>query len=406
MAYDNWTWNAGTNTLTIISDTGEGDTEGTAYDFDDVQTYATANTLDMTTQCTSQHCIGFKIVIGDGSNATWFVDTNKHVVFKEGVINATWQYVVYIKNYSSLRFGEIVDADDRSTKNGVSIIFTINYGTTGVLFFDSRSLMDVHSCTFVNLGSSQPWTLYSPTEYSGKHKRAWNNLFIGRNLIRLDQPNEGDIFNFIMQSGQTGFTSSAFSYMDRIFLSDYGQVFSIGQAYDIVTTNLYARGLTVMGYIGGGWTGTADMINTDADVWNFTWVAGDTTGTINRKYELDVTVTDENGVAIEDATVILYDKDETEIFSETTSSAGTIDTQTITYGYYDKAHGNTLQEYSPHKLIVKKSGYQTEQDVFDMDDVKKLQISLQKATDIIFVDGEPALNLSEQDPESELFVKL
>jgi len=120
MVYDNWTWNAGTNTLTIISDTGEGDTEGTAYDFDDVQTYATANGLSMTTQCTIQYCIDFKIVIGDGSTITWFADTEKQVF-----INDVWvdyyDVGINIRDNAHFRLGYTYDETARTTGSGVAL---------------------------------------------------------------------------------------------------------------------------------------------------------------------------------------------------------------------------------------------------------------------------------------------
>jgi hypothetical protein len=38
-----------------------------------------------------------------------------------------------------------------------------------------------------------------------------------------------------------------------------------------------------------------------------------------------------------------------------TSGSGDIATQTVSRGYYDQAHGNTLQDYGPHTLTISKA---------------------------------------------------
>jgi len=88
---------------------------------------------------------------------------------------------------------------------------------------------------------------------------------------------------------------------------------------------------------------------------------------VYRQYTFDLTVSDSTGGAISGATVTLKDKDDNIIFTETTDAFGRISTQTVTRGYYDQAHGNTLQDASPHTLFISKATYITSRTVFTLD---------------------------------------
>ena len=66
-------------------------------------------------------------------------------------------------------------------------------------------------------------------------------------------------------------------------------------------------------------------------------------------------VTDKDNTAINGVTAIVKDRDGNTIFSVATSGSGDIATQTVSRGYYDQAHGNTLQDYGPHTLTISKA---------------------------------------------------
>jgi len=110
--------------------------------------------------------------------------------------------------------------------------------------------------------------------------------------------------------------------------------------------------------------------------------------------------------AIEGATVTLWDKDDTELFSVSTGSLGTITEQTVSYGYYTVATGDTLQSYSPHKLEIKAGGYKTYTKTFTLDEKIDWRIRLYRHTDVIFVDTQPALNLNPHNPQNQLYTRL
>ena len=120
-----------------------------------------------------------------------------------------------------------------------------------------------------------------------------------------------------------------------------------------------------------GATGYAYVIDSVLENWNFSYpygYYGDSK--IYRQYTINLKVIDKNNNDINDATVTLWDKDNNEIFSTTTSS-GVIAGQTVSYGYYDEPHASTIQPddvgYSPHTLQISKAGYQTYKTKFTLD---------------------------------------
>ena len=73
----------------------------------------------------------------------------------------------------------------------------------------------------------------------------------------------------------------------------------------------------------------------------------------------------------------LKDKDNTQIFSLSTDANGQITQQNVQYGYYDQAHGDTLQAYSPHTLTVSKAGYETRTYKLTVDEKVDWRITLE-----------------------------
>ena len=106
----------------------------------------------------------------------------------------------------------------------------------------------------------------------------------------------------------------------------------------------------------------------------------------NRQYTLNLKVLDINQNNIENATVVLKDKDDTQIFSLTTNASGEITEQTVSYGYYTQTSGSVLQSYSPHIITIKKAGYDTYKKKFTLDDKINWTIALKRST--INIDGE------------------
>ena len=64
------------------------------------------------------------------------------------------------------------------------------------------------------------------------------------------------------------------------------------------------------------------------------------------------------------------------VFSVTSGQDGKITGQTVSRGYYDQAHGNTLQDYGPHTLTITKTGFQDYRDTITLDRKIDLEIAL------------------------------
>jgi len=98
-----------------------------------------------------------------------------------------------------------------------------------------------------------------------------------------------------------------------------------------------------------------------------------------------ISVTDEDGVAIEGATVTLVDKDDNEVFSVETDANGDIACQTVNHSYATYATGTAWNLYGPFTMTISKAGttYLTQVHKLDLDSKTKEQISMTDVADII-----------------------
>jgi hypothetical protein len=155
--------------------------------------------------------------------------------------------------------------------------------------------------------------------------------------------------------------------------------------------------LALIHFYGDSGIGNANnhyVINCESDTWHFTpanWYGA--TGKVYRQYEFDLTVTDREGNPLQGATVTLTDKNGTAVFTATTDANGAIQTQTGTKGYYDQAHGDTLQENSPHTLNVTRAGYLRYVKKFRLTQKTRWEIKLYRVPPVLLDFGLPALPL-------------
>jgi hypothetical protein len=109
-------------------------------------------------------------------------------------------------------------------------------------------------------------------------------------------------------------------------------------------------------------------INPTYDKWSFNWRVD---AKVFRQYEFDLT-TDAG------ATVTLTDNAGTQVFSVTADAGtGAIATQTVSLGYYDQAHGDTLQSYAPFTLSISGANKETYTDYITFTEKTSLRIMLQ-----------------------------
>jgi hypothetical protein len=302
-------------------------------------------------QATNQYAFDCKIVIGDSSTTTWFIDTVKQVTFNAGCISADGQNLIFVKNKATFRLGTVVDATNKISKNGCSLrVLTTLYWYYYICYQTGASI-ELYSSDFQASGTDRG---------SLQANIVWNCLFNGLGIADLFPCGTADFFNI---------NSLNTMYGIRIGTGTFNKITALGCArtiriayYTVGTiSNVYSR-TPVSWLVDVQSLGTTSynfyLINVDSDVWSFRWTSSSGT-TIYRQYEFDLNVTDSSGNPINTATVTLKDKDGNTVFSVSTDANGNIVQQTVSRGYYNQANGNTLQDYGPHTLTITKAGYQT-----------------------------------------------
>jgi hypothetical protein len=131
--------------------------------------------------------------------------------------------------------------------------------------------------------------------------------------------------------------------------------------------------------------------------------------TLNEQYEFKLEVVDKDGNPLEDATILLEDKNGNEVFTDTTDSTGAIATKDVTYkrytagtlisSTYNNYKSDVVTEYSPFRLVVSKAGYENYEVVLDLNRKTDETVALNKQKPLLIVDGEDTvLNLLPADP--------
>jgi hypothetical protein len=296
------------------------------------------------------------IVIGDGSTATVFSDSNgKQIMFLNGIRTAVGQNLILVKANSTFKIG-IYLAGTRNGLYGCTIVDleSTYYGMIIQPNSDSASCnIELYGSTFVALNQDcriQAIKCYDCTTISGASN--------GCHFIQSVYINTACDVNNLHSLGKAAIR------MPRS-ASTYTNIFGIGIVYGVWFQNSggVLKGLK-LDQISGFYSirteniGASDcyLINADLPKWTIQWVTAGTTGKVFRQYEFDLTVTDASGTAIENATVLLEQADGTDVFSVSTDASGAIATQTVSRGYYAQATGDTLQDYGPFTLTVSKAG--------------------------------------------------
>jgi hypothetical protein len=302
----------------------------------------------------AQYLLEARIIIGDGSTATYFADESRNITINSYLSGG---YAILVKSAAYFTLGKLIDATDKTTYGGCSIIGLADDGQDVYLRFESGSTGAFYSCMFTkfryNYYSIAQSVVISGTPTS---MRIWNcrgDLSTAQNIQNFDMYNVEVRLagRAIINQPSTGNT------YDKISVFGTSYIYTSDMYRTVTISNLYARDCT---YVfsptnAGGYDHY--LINPDIDNWAFNW--GTTWGKIYRQYSFDLTVRDDNGDPLNGATVVLLDKNGNQLFTTTTDANGKITTQTVTYGYYTRETGDTLNGYAPFTLKVYKLGYRT-----------------------------------------------
>lgn len=327
---------AGTNTCTI---SGAGSASFAGLVAADVAGGWGKFTADATG--TQIICAG-KIVVGDGTNACVFSDTKKQVFFT--TLNAV--PIVLVKSAATLTLGTLIDANLKTTKDGCSLFCSETSLYKRFINSEVNSTVNFYSSQFTQTNPSYPDRCSIVSTFL-----VYNCIFTS--IVLLSPGATSDLYNVLFHGSDQSIGYGSYGTMDRITIYNMSTcAFQSQSGAHFTVYNSVVYGCTYLAQILS--TGNNYIINGVADTWNFQFTAA---GAVFRQYEFSCYILDASGSPIEDATVTLIDNASTEIFSEDTDGSGFITVQTVTRGYYDQAHGDTLQDAGPHTLTVTKAGY-------------------------------------------------
>jgi hypothetical protein len=274
----------------------------------------------------------------------WFADSGKLITY------ATTTQL--FRGYNGhLTLGELVDESSKTTKNGCTILDVDATRQSWPIRFDQPGRCYLYGCTF-GVGDETYRRYVRPQK--ANPTRIWNCLFIGRTEL-YGTPANADVWNVTSMNAYSAFYNLQ-GTIDKITALDAtrGLEFFGGTLYTV--SNAVLRNCT---YAIGIGSCDADIyiINLDPGSGGWTFAGGMWGATIYRQYTVNMKVVDSSGTVINGATVTLYDKDDNEIFSVSMDAQGEIAEQTVSRGKYERSF--VLQDFSPHKLEVSKTGYIT-----------------------------------------------
>jgi len=325
--------------------------------------------------------------IGDGSTETWFADSLKQVWFADSLNYENYLTFIEVTNNAHLTFGELIDESTKRTKNGVSL-----YAKTGGYLI--YTINGSHVGADINLYSSYIRAGF----YVVRASRIWETTLDGLMLINV--PTNGlDIYRSTVKSSSYALSLSSVAgslTINEFYVHTCNRMSDFRWGLTATLRNVVVRNTAAELLYLPWFSGNLYLVDWDTDEWSFLYFS--TTGTVWRQYTFNLKVTELDGTAINGATVTLKDKDDNQVFSISTAADGTITEQTVSRGYYDYAGDQTLQDYSPHKLIIEKAGFQTyEVQGITMEKINWI-IKLGKSVGILFDCGSPIINLNEANP--------
>lgn len=353
----------------------------------------------------NQFLLSCFLQIGNGTIATVVSDSNKQVVFADGVKTANSQAFIYVYPNASATFGVLQDAVTKRTGDGCSFLdlTTVYYGYLIRPAASTTSLVYLYGCSFYSQTVESWW----------EAAEAYNIVCNGRSYPYFAVYTEGMTFDYnnIIVSGagtnNAGYgirCPRASAALNNLFINVPNTKVWFQSSTGIVK-NVYFRG--------AGYTFRMENVNVDCYIinaddggvaWNANWV--NSTGHLFRQYEFDFAVTEAEGNPLQDAVVSLVDNGGVLAFSVATDAYGQIPTQTITRGYYQQDTASTLHDLSPHTLTVKKNGYQTYRQKFTLTEETKWAVKLSKTCPLMLDLGAPTLNLQAANPENPVVLRL
>jgi len=321
------------------------------------------------------------LLIGDGSTATYFVDSAKTITIPNGLMTAlSSTQFIQIRNNAFFTLGVLKNLANKTTGSGCAMYMletakaynSITCALGGTAYF--------YACTFYAASTAH--------RISGAGTiRTWGCQMI-RNFGVLQQTNvASDVFKTdIFETGEATYGNSI--TLSDMFVSDsYRAIYN----HNGTVRNMFAKGITYSMYYASAGTYNTYVIDCDFNVWKVGetgYGTGGTnawTGTAFRQQSFNVKLVDENNNVISGATIMLLNKDDTQQFSVTTGVDGTITEQIVTIATYvglGVTNNNILPtDFNPFILTITKSGYKKYKSKFTLNKKFDEIITLEKVKD-------------------------
>lgn len=362
------TYNAGTNTITVV-----GYTVGMPCTFLDIYNADVAGGWGQVTKHGSGsfffQCF---LVLGDGSTTTYFTDKDAYVYFEK---SGNWVQYIKVNNLTYFTLGELVDASKKSTRRGCVLAHNATDAPKRIInILHGGAICKFYSTIFANGGSYRGFAIYGDGAATVPDVTLYNCSALMVGLSRINT----DIYNYTLTGDATVNSTYAFyqtqGTMDGIVIRNVVRPIYAGYSYPMTVKNMNLYDFTEIGVI--SLAIDVYLINCDIETWHFN-NNDNQGGKIYRQYEFDLKVIDKDNVAINSATVKIWDKDSALVVDTTTNASGVIATQTLNYGYYTQPGGDTPVMKTPHLIKIEKAGYTMYEADFTLEEKTDWTIALQ-----------------------------
>lgn len=365
------TYDSGTNTITCV-----GGSSGTPIGFNDIYEADLADTSWNVTERlgSNQYVFNAKIIIGDSSTDTFFVDKQKSVYFSNSSTTEHYQKVIYVTDNAVFQLGQLDDLNLKRVSNGCTVIKDDLYWTriiegVGDVFLYDSVIKNINTGYF-NRG-------YGVT---GSNLRIWLCTISNAKIVSSGGSINIYRTNIINSAGSAIGGNPWLGWGDIIvddILADNCEMLISQESTDNITISNAKTKNTNAVFCNHGSGGYVFLVNCDID-WLFSF-RSDSTTKIFRQYTFNLNVLNGNITDfVDNATVQLW-KDSNLIYEGYTNSSGMIPTQTLTYGFYQQSTGNTIQNASsPYYLVITHPDWQTYISRFYITEPLRLTVSMQE----------------------------
>jgi hypothetical protein len=329
-----------------------------------------------------------RVQIGDNTNTTWLIDTQKqaYVPLWAAYTNQSGCWLD-VKKYGHFRFGEVADADNKIGKNGVSFAFDNVWGPNVMGFYNDPDNVsgEFYGCSFMGLHHTS--TLMMNSTGSTLNIKYWCCIFNnGVKIHRLKDICEA--VNCFCLSDSVVVNPSENCTIEHIIACVTDSVgYSVGTIRNV---RMYGDPDKI--YYCDAPDGTvAELIDCDLPYEKFYWVSSNNI-TVNRKFTLNLRVSDIADNPVSGASVTIKDKNGDEITGSpfTTDENGKIEAPEVLIKQFVRGASpptwtTDTTEYGPHSITIEKDGYQTYQDVIALDRTMDLEVALSSVPPPVYV---------------------